>query len=71
VAKKRTESGAASSPTWETLEAFARQSMQQFLRGRWKRKSTSRSRALGMNGVSRSMRRSAIATGLGNRDGSA
>ncbi len=29
--KKSTESVAASSPTWETLEAFARQSMQQFL----------------------------------------
>jgi putative transposase len=31
VRKKSIESGAASSPTWETLEAFARQSMQQFL----------------------------------------
>ena len=29
--KKSTESVAASSPTWETLESFARQSMQQFL----------------------------------------
>lgn len=29
--KQSTESVAASSPTWETLEAFARQSMQQFL----------------------------------------
>ena len=29
--KKSIESVAASSPTWETLEAFARQSMQQFL----------------------------------------
>jgi len=31
VGKKSTESVAASSPTWETLETFARQSMQQFL----------------------------------------
>jgi putative transposase len=31
VRKKSTESVAASSPTWETLEAFARQSMQQLL----------------------------------------
>jgi putative transposase len=31
VRKKSIESVAASSPTWETLEAFARQSMQQFL----------------------------------------
>src|SRR5207249_9526808 len=31
VGKKSTESVAASSPTWETLEVFARQSMQQFL----------------------------------------
>jgi putative transposase len=31
VRKKTTESVVASSPTWETLEAFARQSMQQFL----------------------------------------
>src|SRR5947199_10249480 len=31
VGKKSTESVAASSPTWETLESFARQSMQQFL----------------------------------------
>jgi len=31
VSKKSTEMVAASSPTWETLEAFARQSMQQFL----------------------------------------
>jgi len=29
--KKSTEEVAASSPTWETLEAFVRQSMQQFL----------------------------------------
>ena len=29
--KKSTESVAASSPTWETLESFARQSMQQVL----------------------------------------
>ena len=29
--QKSIETGAASSPTWETLEAFARQSMQQFL----------------------------------------
>jgi putative transposase len=29
--EKSTETGAASSPTWETLEAFARQSMQQLL----------------------------------------
>ena len=29
--KKSTESVMASSPAWETLEAFARQSMQQFL----------------------------------------
>jgi len=31
VKEKSTESVAASSPTWETLEAFARQSMQQLL----------------------------------------
>jgi transposase-like protein len=31
VRKKNTETVAASSPTWETLEAFGRQSMQQFL----------------------------------------
>jgi transposase-like protein len=31
VREKTTESVAASSPTWETLETFARQSMQQFL----------------------------------------
>jgi hypothetical protein len=31
VRKKSTEVGAASSPTWETLEAFARQSMQDLL----------------------------------------
>ncbi|HXH25901.1 MAG TPA: IS256 family transposase [Vicinamibacterales bacterium] len=31
MTKKNTESGAASSPTWETLEAFARHGMQQFL----------------------------------------
>jgi putative transposase len=31
VTKKSTETVAASSPTWETLEAFARQSMQQLL----------------------------------------
>jgi len=31
VRKKNTEAVAASSPTWETLEAFARQSMQEFL----------------------------------------
>jgi hypothetical protein len=31
VRKKSTESVAASSPTWETLEAFARTSMQQLL----------------------------------------
>ena len=31
MGKKSTESVAASSPTWETLEVFARQSMQQFL----------------------------------------
>jgi putative transposase len=31
VREKSTESVATSSPTWETLEAFARQSMQQFL----------------------------------------
>jgi transposase-like protein len=31
VTKKSTEMVAASSPTWETLEAFGRQSMQQFL----------------------------------------
>ena len=31
MGKKSTESVAASSPTWETLESFARQSMQQFL----------------------------------------
>ncbi len=31
MGKKSTESVAASSPTWETLETFARQSMQQFL----------------------------------------
>src|SRR4030095_12709873 len=29
--EKSTETGAASSPTWEPLEAFARQSVQQFL----------------------------------------
>ncbi len=29
--EKSTESGVASSPTWETLETFARQSMQQLL----------------------------------------
>ncbi len=31
MGKKSTESVAASSPTWGTLEAFARQSMQQLL----------------------------------------
>jgi putative transposase len=31
VREKTTEAGAASSPTWATLEAFARESMQQFL----------------------------------------
>jgi len=31
VTRKSTESVAASSPTWETLEAFARHGMQQFL----------------------------------------
>ena len=31
MTKKSTESVAASSPTWETLEAFARHSMQQLL----------------------------------------
>ena len=31
MGKKSTESVAASSPTWETLESFARQSMQQLL----------------------------------------
>ena len=31
MGKKSTESVAASSPTWETLEVFARQSMQQLL----------------------------------------
>jgi transposase-like protein len=29
--ERNTERAATSSPTWETLEAFARQSMQQFL----------------------------------------
>jgi len=29
--EESTERGATSSPTWETLEAFARQSMQQLL----------------------------------------
>jgi hypothetical protein len=51
VTKKSTEPVAASSPTWKALEAFARQSMQQFLqrvleeevegllaRGRYKRR---------------------------------
>jgi transposase-like protein len=31
MGKQRTEVGAASSPTWETLEAFARHSMRQLL----------------------------------------
>ena len=31
MTKKSTEAVAASSPTWETLEAFARHGMQQFL----------------------------------------
>ena len=31
MTKKNTEGVGASSPTWETLEAFGRQSMQQFL----------------------------------------
>jgi putative transposase len=63
VGKKRTESAPASSPTWETLEAFARESMQQLLQ---------RVLEEGVDGLlarRRSERRAAIDATAGYRNG--
>ena len=70
MTKKSTEAVAASSPTWDTLEAFARHGMQEFLqrvleaevdellaRGRYERRAAS-------------MRRAAIGTASASRAGS-
>jgi putative transposase len=63
VRKKTTESVAASSPTWETLEAFARQSMQEFLQRMLEEE------ANGLLGRARYERRDAVDAGAGYRNG--
>ncbi len=61
--KKNTESVAASSPTWETLEAFARPSMQQLLQRMLEEEVD------GVLGRGRYERRDAVDAGAGYRNG--
>jgi putative transposase len=63
VRKKSTEVGAASSPTWETLEAFARQSMQHLLQRMLEEEVD------GVLGRARYQRREPIDAGAGYRNG--
>jgi putative transposase len=63
VREKTTESVAASSPTWETLEAFARQSMQQFLQRLLEEEVD------GVLGRARYARRDSVDAGPGYRNG--
>jgi putative transposase len=63
VREKSTESVATSSPTWETLEAFARQSMQHFLQRMLEEEVD------GLLGRGRYERRAAVDGGAGYRNG--